>query len=458
MSQAHGVVLDDGDRAAVLEYLADNYGLAPSEASSHRAFLERVPSVQDQIPDPLLSSMCARCHSFARIALERRDQDEWLKLSNFHLGQFPSAEYSGEARNIEWWKLASNDVPALLGKMYPFSTPEWTAWRQHANPRLAGIWRVTGHRPGRGDYQGTMQLRETATNHYDLRVRVAYARGSLEEGTGEAIVYTGYEWRAGLTSGKDSTQQVAEIGPDGGLSGRWFMENRPERGGTLKAYRQGGPARILSVTKSYLRAGEVADLAIDGVSLSGPPAFGPGVRLLRILSQSTDRIVVRAKADEDATDGVRTVSVGNTRAEGALVIYRKIDFVDVIPANTIARVGGNGGRIPPVAAQFEAVAYLAATDSDQTKAVRIGIFPASWSISPYDDEAKARRDDYFAGRISPMGEFQPAGAGPNPKRKFSGNNVGNLRVMATVSDGTTQVTGDAHLIVTVQRWITQPIL
>jgi quinohemoprotein amine dehydrogenase len=51
----------------------------------------------------------------------------------------------------------------------------------------------------------------------------------------------------------------------------------------------------------------------------------------------------------------------------------------------------------------------------------------------------------------------PAGAGPNPERRYGTNNAGELEVTATVSDGAARVKGSARLIVTVQRWNDPPI-
>ena len=66
-------------------------------------------------------------------------------------------------------------------------------------------------------------------------------------------------------------------------------------------------------------------------------------------------------------------------------------------------------------------------------------------------------DEKFAGHFDQRGRFYPSGAGPNPLREFSGNTVGNLKVVARVRDGAREVQGAGHLIVTVQRWTTPPI-
>ncbi len=85
------------------------------------------------------------------------------------------------------------------------------------------------------------------------------------------------------------------------------------------------------------------------------------------------------------------------------------------------------------------------------------MLPVTWSVQPFNEDAKAADDVKFAGRVNADGRFLPAGAGPNPQRKFSANNAGNLSVLATLDDGGKSLSGKAHLIVTVQRWNTPPI-
>lgn len=55
------------------------------------------------------------------------------------------------------------------------------------------------------------------------------------------------------------------------------------------------------------------------------------------------------------------------------------------------------------------------------------------------------------------GVFTPGDAGPNPARKMSTNNAGNLKVIAAVDDAGTARTGEGQMIVTIQRWNNPPI-
>ena len=93
MMQLHGVEVTDDERAALVKHLADTQGLAPAETADYRYILERVPGTIEDPPTDELGTMCARCHSYARVALQRRTEEEWRKLAHFHLGQYPTTEY-----------------------------------------------------------------------------------------------------------------------------------------------------------------------------------------------------------------------------------------------------------------------------------------------------------------------------------------------------------------------------
>ncbi|MDA0631693.1 MAG: quinohemoprotein amine dehydrogenase subunit alpha, partial [Proteobacteria bacterium] len=54
---------------AMVKYLADTRGLAPSETTSLRYVLEQDGNVVEQFPQEF-AEMCGRCHSSARVALQ----------------------------------------------------------------------------------------------------------------------------------------------------------------------------------------------------------------------------------------------------------------------------------------------------------------------------------------------------------------------------------------------------
>ncbi len=201
-------------------------------------------------------------------------------------------------------------------------------------------------------------------------------------------------------------------------------------------------------------------------------AFGDGVLVSKV-QRDVHTIRARVKVAAGAAPGPRLVVAGGVGAGNAgagsagggadaaggggpetvkFAVYHQIDQVDVVPGYAIARVGG--GRVAPVSAQFEAMAFTRLAGGEL---LPLGPVAADWTWAPFDAEAKRTEDDKFAGHFDRRGRFLPGGAGPNTAREYSGDNVGNLAVVAKAQDGDRSVEGHGHLIVTVQRWNTPPI-
>lgn len=463
MMVVHGVDMTASERAALVKHLADKQGLAPSEAAPFRYILERRPDATDAAPNEDLAAMCGRCHSFARVGLQRRDRDEWLKLVHFHLGQFPTTEYQALGRDRDWFGIASTAVVDELAKLYPLSTDAWNAWKGHAAPDLSGAWRLVGTRAGIGAYEGTQTITKSGDDTYGVSISVRYGDGTRVKAKGNAILYSGYELRGRLTSDNGEGEVLAVLAvSEGGdeISGRWFFEDSDVVGGEVHAVRGDAGARILSVAPGHMKKLHNRILTISGIGLGGDVDLGPNVRIVKVHSASAEKVVVEAMATSRADTGPRAVSVGGTSMANAVVVYDTVDAVRVEPAVTIARVGGGGGPLPPVPAQLEAIGYMNGPDgkADTDDDVRIGMLKASWRHENFDEAAAAMEDAKFAGSINPgTGLFSPAAAGPNPERRYGTNNVGNLKVVATVKDGDRSVEGSGQLFVTVQRWVDPPI-
>ncbi|MGE8313553.1 MAG: quinohemoprotein amine dehydrogenase subunit alpha, partial [Pseudomonas protegens] len=395
-----------------------------------------------------------RCHSGARIALQRRPAQEWERLVNFHLGQWPSLEYQALSRDREWLPTALKEMVPLLAKRYPLDNPAWKAWQQ-ARPQaaaLAGDWSFSGHLPGKGELAGVMSASAGEGDQFKLSVKGQYADGSPFNGEGSAILYNGYEWRGNVTvDGVVMRQVLAAQG--NALQGRMFEAEHDERGLDFIAARQGSQ-RLLAVQPGYLKAGEEAEVTLVGAGLAGTPSFGKGVEVVQVLEQSPERIRVRLKAAASAQPGLREVSVGSLKG-ATLAVYQRIAEVKVVPAFAVARIGDGGGSTPKVQGRFDAEAWGKGADG---KAYRIGVMPAQWKVEAFDAQAAKDEDVKYAGSMqADSGVFTPGDAGPNPLRKMSTNNAGNLKVIAAVEEGGKALTGEGQLIVTVQRWNNPPI-
>ncbi|PYY78095.1 quinohemoprotein amine dehydrogenase subunit alpha [Pseudomonas sp. TKO26] len=453
MQTMHGLKISDEDRRTLVKYLADTQGLAPSETDGVRYALERRLNTVEHF-DEQTTQMCARCHSGARIALQRRPAQEWQRLVNFHLGQWPSLEYQALSRDREWLPIALKDMVPLLAQRYPLDNPAWKAWQQ-SRPQaeaLAGNWSFSGHLPGKGELAGVMSVSAGEDDQFKVNVKGQYADGSPFNGQGSAILYNGYEWRGNVTvDGVVMRQVLAAQG--NALQGRMFEAEHDERGLDFVAAKQGSQ-RLLAVQPGYLKAGAEAEVTLVGAGLAGTPSFGPGVEVVQVLERTPERIRLKLKAAASAQPGLREVSVGSLKG-ATLAVYQRIAEVKVVPAFSVARIGDGGGSTPKVQGRFDAEAWGQGADG---KAYRIGVMPAQWKVEAFDEQAAKDEDVKYAGSMqADSGVFTPGDAGPNPQRKMSTNNAGNLKVIAAVDDAGKALTGEGQLIVTVQRWNNPPI-
>jgi quinohemoprotein amine dehydrogenase alpha subunit len=453
MQVMHGLQISDEDRRTLVKYLADSQGLAPSETEGVRYALERRLNTIEHFDDQT-SQMCGRCHSGARVALQRRPAEEWERLVNFHLGQWPSLEYQAQSRDRDWFDIARKEMVPLLAKRYPLENQAWTTWLKTAPKAdsLAGDWSFSGHLPGKGELAGVMTVRADGADQFKVSVKGQYADGSPFNGEGSAILYTGYEWRGNVTiDGVVMRQVFAAKG--GELQGRMFEAEHDERGLDFIAAKQGS-RRVLAVQPGYLKAGGEIEVTLIGSGLQGTPSFGNGVDVVEILEQSPERMRVKLKAAANAQPGLRIVTVGTLKGP-TLSVYSTIAEVKVVPEFSVARIGDGGGSTPKVQGRFDAEAWGKSADG---KPYRIGVFPAQWTVEAFDDRAKEDEDVKFAGTMqADSGVFTPGDAGPNPQRKMSTNNAGNLKVIAVVDDAGKSLSGEGHMIVTVQRWNNPPI-
>lgn len=459
MQVMHGLQIEEEDRRTLVKYFADNQGLAPSETYGARYALERHLNTKESFESEQFTEMCARCHSGARVKLQRRTAEEWEHLVHFHLGQYPTTEYQAMGRDRDWLEIALTEMVPELAETLPLDSDAWKEWQQQPERSVTGNWTLAGHMPGRGSFHARMAVSEAeGKDQYEIALEGKYADGKPINGKGRAIVYTGFEWRANLEIDGKHMRQVFAL-RDNQLQGRMFYRDHDEVGADVVAARDGAKSsQILALQPGYVKAGTEAEIDIVGADLQGLPELGDGVELVKVVEQSDSliRIRVRAAADES---GKKSLSVGTAQSEG-LVLYDQIAQVKVVPEFAVARVGGNGGSTPKVEARFEAEAWAAGqdgkigTDDDY----RIGLVPATWSVEPFNEVAKADEDVKFAGNMdSATGVFTPAGAGPNPERRMMTNNAGNLTVKAEVKDGDKTLDAEGHMIVTVQRWNNPPI-
>lgn len=447
MRIAHGLDIPLEDQAALVSYLSDTQGLAPSEAAEWRYALEKDPDHVEQADEPL-ASMCGRCHTVARVGLQRRTAEEWDLHMDFHVGQFPTIEYQALGRDRAWYKIAEEEIAPMLAETYPLETEAWSAWQDAEKPEVSGDWVVLVDLPENGPAHGTITVSGDGSP-YSLSGEMTLADGSTAPVGGQMNLYTGYEWRANLSIGDTAYRQILAVSEDGAsLAGRQFQRDNDSLGGMLSGAKAGTGPALLGVVPEATQGAEamaqVVGTGLDELQIEGqngladqvtPNATGASVRL----------------AGESA---LFTFTAGEDSATAAL--YDSVDALTVEPDFTIARVGGGSdtgpGRVP---AHFKAIGWWSGPDgaAGTEDDIRLGAIPAEWSVENSDEIAEAMEDATFAGEIGPDGIFTPAMAGPNPERPFSTNNAGDLTIVADAAGQSAA----ARLIVTVQRFIDPPI-
>lgn len=460
MQTTQGVKIDGQTRAELVEYLANTQGITPAESFPYRYILERrLNYIENKQPE--LGEMCARCHSEARVGLQRREQKEWEHLVNFHLGQWPSTEFSAMGRDRNWFEVAKTQVVPFLGNKYNLDMQNWVKWQKKEKAKLDGKWRIVGSMPGTGAFQGEISLTHSKDNDYQMTFTGKFDNGEQLTGTGSVLVYSGFEWRGSLNVGDKRYRQVFALNETGdSLTGRMFLNGQEDIGLDINGNLNKNP-NILSLSPRYIKAGSTQQIAIRGSALSGTVKLNNGLNVVKEVSRTANEIIVQVSAPANIDSAIATtVAVGNLSIDDALVVFKEIDEIKVSPSYAVARVGEGGGDQPKVTATFEALAYASGKDGElgTDDDVYIGTFPAKWHVEAFDEQALADEDVKFAGIMNEStGVFIPGEAGPNPERKYGTNNAGHLTVVAELSDGDKSLKGEGELIVTVQRWNNPPI-
>ena len=267
MVRTHGVELQDGDARILVKYLSDHYGLAPKEVEPYRFILEqRNTRTTQDVPKPLQAG-CIQCHTYARIALQRRTQDSWERLPDTKvalMANIGSETASAGQLKDYWFDDAKNSAVPHLIKHQPFETEAWTAWQAVKKPSYAGTWLVVGHDPGRGgDYTGQLTLTAGEDDQYTGEFSHTFADGSRMDGSTTGTIYTGFQWR-GVAQAKESgaagremrQREIFFASEDGNtISGRRLLTNLGDLGMNETWYRRQGGARLLAVSPAMIQTG-----------------------------------------------------------------------------------------------------------------------------------------------------------------------------------------------------------
>jgi quinohemoprotein amine dehydrogenase len=490
MVRLRGVSLTPEEAHSILKYLSTDHGLAPEEAKPVMYYAEHRIQDETNIPSDAVRGACANCHAMARGLSWRRTPQDWRLLANLHIALYPQADEAfrlglnaGGGGGGDHHEPDPNAPTPLdqaltfLGKTAPLETPEWAAWKAKMRaPKLAGRWVVSARLPGRGKFYGEMivEPKPGADDEFNTRLKLTSLKdGSTLTHTGRSIVYAGYAWR-GRSKGTppanaapddlaSEMREVMLVSPDQSTAeGRWFWGQYQEFGFDVRMQRASADPTLVTVDRSALKTGSNANrVRLIGESLPAQVTledldFGSGVKVRRIVSHSPTEIVAEVDVAADAVSGKRDIVFRRSVLPSAIAVYDRLDYIKVTPESSLARLGSE--THPKGFQQFEAIGYQRGADGEMHTAddVELGPIDVSWSVeefySVYGDD-----DKEFVGSLSSTGFFTPASDGPNPQRKFSRNNYGDIWVVATAKgekdkDGR-PLAGKSYLVVTVPTYI-----
>ena len=458
MVRLNHVTLTQSEAREILDYLATDHGLAPEEAKPVMYFAERrMPD--ETIPEPV-KDVCDACHQYGKAASWRRSKEEWDLLYQMHLGYFPSSQMTtfmrppappGSPPPASGADMREPYQKALdyLKTAFPLYTPEWAAFHTTIQgAKVIGRWLVAAYKPGEGVYYGEMSVAETAEpSIYTTQTHLVSANnGAVITRTGKVAVYEGYAWR-GRSDSKDSgagpeaatnVREAMILSRDQSQAeGRWMWGDYQEFGYEVKMYRAKPGLTILGLNTASLKSDSTHTVQIfgDGFSSSLKPAdidLGNGISVSKISHLSRSQITVELAVAKSAPPGKRDVAISGTVLPAAVTVYDHIDYIKISPDTGLSRLGG--GTHAKGYVQFEAIGYLNGPDGKPNTAddVTLGAFRAQWSMKEFyatygDDDIK-----YVGALNSETGLFTPSIDGPNPKRRFSRNNYGDVWVEAQV--------------------------
>jgi len=489
MVRLRGVSLTPDEARSILKYLATYHGLAPEEAKPIMYYAEHRIQDETNIPNDNVKGACTNCHPMARPLSWRRSSEDWKFLTNLHIALYPQADeafrlginaggFDEERHHLDpGAPLPVDEALSYFSKTAALQTPEWAAWRARMRaPKLTGRWIVSAYIPGRGKFYGDMEVEASSgtDDEFTTHVKLTSIKdGTTVSRTGHSLVYAGYAWRgrskgtvAANAAPDDLGREVREVmwvSPDQSTAeGRWFWGEYQEFGFDVKMQRASADPTLIGVDRTLLKTGSqgtrVRLLAESLPAQIGPADldFGTGVTVKRVVSHTPTEIVAEVDVAADAVSGKRDVAFRRSVLQSAIAVYDRIDYVKVTPDSALAHLGSD--KHPKGYQQFEAVAYQRGADGKPHTAddVELGPIDVNWTVeefySTYGDD-----DREFVGSLSNTGLFTPASDGPNPQRKFSRNNYGDVWVVATAKNEKDKdgrpLTGKSYLVVTVPTYI-----
>jgi quinohemoprotein amine dehydrogenase len=473
MIRLNSAPLPEGDFYPVVKELSRYLILSPQEMAKVAYINSDENSQYREIPNGKMEermfTACVRCHTFGKMASHRNTEAQWTEVRNLHLGYYPTTV--PQMREMDWVK-ESQELIGPLSEMFPFDAPEWQQWMQNRKPQdLTGQWQMAGYQPGVGYYTGTVTF-EPDTNkgrdEYRITRQVQYDNGLGMIQQGSATLYGEYHLRYALapTGLSGRVEGVFDLDAESmGFSGKWWAVVQDANAfGSEKFFKSDAPARIFAMFPAALQSGTGQDqsLTLAGVNLpqsvaAGDIKFSDGnVAVTDVSRTDAGNLVCKLNIGKEAATGKVDLKIQGAAVDHGLVVFDKVDALQIRPAIGRARVS-SGAAYPPQGVQFVVRGVHNGTDGEAGTADDLVLEPvaAKWWL---EEEKTRETDDDMQYLDAPIanGLYTPVTTyGPIETRHQNREGVGLIAVGAEADVGGTTLKGRARLVVTVPDFIPQ---
>ncbi|MEE9393664.1 MAG: quinohemoprotein amine dehydrogenase subunit alpha [Planctomycetota bacterium] len=479
MVRLQQVYLEGDDARLILRYLASEHGLTREEAARGMYENERRVHWTEEKEDEDFRKTCAACHALGRVLNEYRDADEWKLLKTTHLAMFPLADFqafrgsrrrgggSSDSSEPDWASMSESEIDdyrerqraeskrkgdradkvmKMLAKEQPLFTDSWKSWKKNRREiPIAGTWNVIGYEVGRGQLLGHCTIKKVDDRQFTTQWTLQYPNGDEFVRSGKGLLYGGFSWR-GRNEIDGATGDAAEAMKEvmildeawNTFKGRLFRGEYNELGIEVELMRRGLGTALHGVIDEPLQI-PATDAKVVVVGSGFPPVIsasdfhlGQGVTIKGTRRLDNEHIELTVDVALGSEPGLRCVSFGAIKGKECLTLYDYIDYLKIEPLRGFSRIGG--GRMPKQFERFEAIAMNRGPDDKIGTAddIRVKRVDATWKLEEFP--VRDGDDDVlYVGVIDAQtGVFTPGIDGPNPKRKWQANNIGDVYVAASV--------------------------
>ncbi|WP_019120295.1 quinohemoprotein amine dehydrogenase subunit alpha [Brevibacillus massiliensis] len=452
MERIHGVQLSAAEREQLVADLSRERGLAPEEAEKVQYWLADKPSYAEPLPqNPNVQSSCITCHAAGRFEAQRRSEEEWKNLKDFHLVMFPSIYLNH--RHMDWPAEAEAALE-YLAQMYPLQTPEWDKWKGREND-LQGKWKVAGFQGTKGFYLGESQFKKTESGYKEQKqIQFLKSKASVQL-EGEIKLYGGFMVRADYkAAGRELKGTYNVQGQGNVIEGDWSEKSDSGLAGEETYYKlQTEKPEIIHFEPRALKKGATNQVTLYGMNLGKLKAsdlhLPTGVTAEEIDVVADEQAQLRLTAADSADIGSFAIGTDRAVVHKELVVYDKVDYIKIAPAYGVARMGGEG-PMNKVSTQFVAYGMSKGKDGKQgtDDDLTLDAVDAEWSLAAYPEGANSQYLQYL-GTLEQDGLYTPKAEGINPAREYTQENVGSATVVAKAAVDGKVFSAQAHLVSTV---------